>query len=99
MLTRYDNFVILAQSLQWDESAIDFAPDKTAWPTLDDTEVATVPFAALGNRCKLGRVVILAHPAAAIRAANASHRSRRPTLCGLSLMMLAMFPPTVLIFH
>jgi len=38
MLTRYDNFVILAQSLQWDESAIDFAPDKTAWPTLDDTD-------------------------------------------------------------
>jgi ribonucleoside-diphosphate reductase beta chain len=42
MSTRYDTFVILAETLQWDEAAIDFAPDKQAWPTLDDTENARV---------------------------------------------------------
>jgi ribonucleoside-diphosphate reductase beta chain len=42
MFTRYDSFVILAESLQWDEAAIDFAPDKAAWPTLDGTENAQV---------------------------------------------------------
>ena len=42
MFTRYDSFVILAESLQWDEATIDFAPDKAAWPTLDDTENAQV---------------------------------------------------------
>src|SRR5215831_3186223 len=42
MFTRYDTFVILAESLQWDETAIDFTPDKGAWPTLDDTENAQV---------------------------------------------------------
>ena len=42
MFTRYDTFVVLAESLQWDETAIDFAPDKGAWPTLDDTENAQV---------------------------------------------------------
>ncbi len=40
MLTRYDNFVILAESLQWDEATIDFAPDRKAWPALDDTDKA-----------------------------------------------------------
>lgn len=42
MFTRYDTFVILAETLQWDEAAIDFAPDKEAWPALDDTEHARV---------------------------------------------------------
>jgi ribonucleoside-diphosphate reductase beta chain len=42
MITRYDSFVILAESLQWDETAIDFAPDIRAWPTLGDTENAQV---------------------------------------------------------
>src|SRR5436190_5577030 len=42
MFTRYDSFVILAESLQWDEATIDFAPDKAAWPALDDTENAQV---------------------------------------------------------
>jgi ribonucleoside-diphosphate reductase beta chain len=42
MFTRYDSFVILAETLQWDETAIDFASDKAAWPTLDDTESARV---------------------------------------------------------
>jgi ribonucleoside-diphosphate reductase beta chain len=42
VITRYDSFVILAESLQWDEAAIDFAPDKRAWPTLDDTENAQI---------------------------------------------------------
>jgi len=42
MFTRYDTFVILAETLQWDEAAIDFAPDQGAWPTLDDTENAQV---------------------------------------------------------
>jgi ribonucleoside-diphosphate reductase beta chain len=40
MSARYDTFVILAETLQWDEAAIDFAPDRAAWPTLDDTENA-----------------------------------------------------------
>jgi ribonucleoside-diphosphate reductase beta chain len=38
MFTRYDSFVILAETLQWDEATIDLASDKAAWPTLDDTE-------------------------------------------------------------
>ena len=42
MFTRYDTFVILAETLQWDEAAIDFAPDKEAWPALGDTESAQV---------------------------------------------------------
>jgi ribonucleoside-diphosphate reductase beta chain len=42
MFTRYDSFVILAETLQWDETTIDFASDKAAWPTLDDTEKARV---------------------------------------------------------
>src|SRR5947199_1698047 len=42
MSARYDTFVILAESLQWDEAAIDFAPDKEAWPALDGTENARV---------------------------------------------------------
>ena len=42
MFTRYDSFVILAETLQWDEATIDFGPDKRAWPTLDDTENAQV---------------------------------------------------------
>ena len=42
MFTRYDSFVILAETLQWDEAAIDFAPDKEAWPALDDIENARV---------------------------------------------------------
>jgi ribonucleoside-diphosphate reductase beta chain len=42
MFTRYDTFVILAETLQWDEAAIDLAPDKEAWPALDDTENAQV---------------------------------------------------------
>jgi ribonucleoside-diphosphate reductase beta chain len=42
MFTRYDSFVILAETLQWDEATIDFAPDKGAWPALDDTENAQV---------------------------------------------------------
>jgi ribonucleoside-diphosphate reductase beta chain len=42
MFTRYDSFVILAESLQWDEATIDFALDKATWPTLEDTENAQV---------------------------------------------------------
>ena len=42
MFTNYDTFVILAETLQWDEAAIDFAPDKAAWPMLGDTENARV---------------------------------------------------------
>lgn len=38
MITNYDHFVVLADSLQWDEATIDFTPDKGAWPALDDTE-------------------------------------------------------------
>jgi ribonucleoside-diphosphate reductase beta chain len=42
MITSYDHFVKLAESLQWDEAAIDFTADKEAWPALDDTENARV---------------------------------------------------------
>src|SRR5246127_4085164 len=42
MFTRFDSFVILAETLQWDEATIDFAADKAAWPTVDDTENARV---------------------------------------------------------
>ena len=42
MFTRYDTFVILADTLQWDEATIDFAADKAAWPALGDTERARV---------------------------------------------------------
>src|ERR1051326_5581299 len=40
MSARYDTFVILAESLQWDETAIDFTPDIQAWPVLGDGERA-----------------------------------------------------------
>jgi ribonucleoside-diphosphate reductase beta chain len=42
MINSYDHFVLLAESLQWDEAALDFGPDKQAWPTLGDTEQARV---------------------------------------------------------
>jgi ribonucleoside-diphosphate reductase beta chain len=42
MFTRYDTFVILAETLQWDEAAIDFTPDKEAWPALGETENAQI---------------------------------------------------------
>src|SRR5690348_1981071 len=42
MSARYDTFVILAESLQWDEAAIDFTPDIQAWPALGDGESAQV---------------------------------------------------------
>jgi ribonucleoside-diphosphate reductase beta chain len=42
MFTRYDSFVVLAESLQWDEATIDLGPDKQAWPTLDESENAQV---------------------------------------------------------
>ena len=42
MFTRFDSFVILAETLQWDETTLDFASDKAAWPMLDDTENARV---------------------------------------------------------
>ena len=38
MFTRYDSFVVLAESLQWDETTIDFVPDQGAWPALDESE-------------------------------------------------------------
>src|SRR6202034_2302457 len=42
MFTRYDSFVILAETLQWDEATIDLASDQATWPTLHDTENARV---------------------------------------------------------
>ena len=42
MSARYDTFVILAESLQWDETAIDFTPDIQAWPALGDGDSAQV---------------------------------------------------------
>lgn len=42
MIAGYDHFVTLADSLQWDETAIDLAADCEAWPALDDAEKAQV---------------------------------------------------------
>jgi ribonucleoside-diphosphate reductase beta chain len=42
MFTNFDTFVNLAETLQWDEATIDFAPDQAAWPALGDTERARV---------------------------------------------------------
>ena len=38
MITGYGHFVQLADSLQWDETAIDLAADIEAWPKLEDEE-------------------------------------------------------------
>lgn len=38
MITGYGHFVQLAESLQWDETAIDFSVDREAWPQLTDAE-------------------------------------------------------------
>ncbi|HEX4258799.1 MAG TPA: hypothetical protein VH089_27175, partial [Streptosporangiaceae bacterium] len=42
MINSYDHFVLLAESLQWDETTLDFGPDQAAWPTLGDGERARV---------------------------------------------------------
>jgi ribonucleoside-diphosphate reductase beta chain len=42
VITGYDHFVTLAESLQWDETAIDFSADREAWPQLTDTENARI---------------------------------------------------------
>ena len=42
MITGYDHFVTLAESLQWDETAIDYTTDREAWPQLTDAENARV---------------------------------------------------------
>lgn len=38
MIAGYDHFVQLAESLQWDETELDFSADRAAWPTLPDVE-------------------------------------------------------------
>src|ERR1700753_4159038 len=42
MINSYDHFVLVAKSLQWDETALDFGPDQAAWPVLGDAERARV---------------------------------------------------------
>jgi ribonucleoside-diphosphate reductase beta chain len=42
MINSYDHFVLLAESLQWDEAEIDFSLDKKGWPTLGEPERARV---------------------------------------------------------
>jgi ribonucleoside-diphosphate reductase beta chain len=42
MISTYDHFVLLAKSLQWDETTLDFGPDQAAWPRLGDAERARV---------------------------------------------------------
>lgn len=42
MIAGYDHFVQLAESLQWDETDIDFSADRQAWPKLTDSENAQV---------------------------------------------------------
>ncbi|BBG01699.1 MULTISPECIES: ribonucleotide-diphosphate reductase subunit beta [Pseudonocardia] len=38
MITGYRHFVTLADSIQWDETAIDYTADRAAWPRLTETE-------------------------------------------------------------
>ena len=38
MITGYAHFVQLADSLQWDETAIDYSADREAWPKLEEAE-------------------------------------------------------------
>jgi ribonucleoside-diphosphate reductase beta chain len=38
VITGYDHFVTLAESLQWDETNIDYSADRAAWPRLTDAE-------------------------------------------------------------
>src|SRR6201992_1489200 len=42
MFTRFDSFVILPRTRQWEETTLDFASDKAAWPTLGESENARV---------------------------------------------------------
>ncbi|MBW0090975.1 ribonucleotide-diphosphate reductase subunit beta [Pseudonocardia sp. KRD-184] len=42
MITGYAHFAQLAESLQWDETAIDFSADREAWPQLTEAENAQV---------------------------------------------------------
>ncbi len=42
MITGYGHFVQLAESLQWDETAIDLSADRDAWPQLTEAERAQV---------------------------------------------------------
>lgn len=42
MITGYGHFVQLAESLRWNEKAIDFSADREAWPKLQDAENAKV---------------------------------------------------------
>lgn len=42
MITGYDHFVQLAESLQWDETALDYETDRTNWPRLTETENAKI---------------------------------------------------------
>ncbi len=38
MITGYNHFVTLADTLQWDETAVDLTADIEAWPKLEDAE-------------------------------------------------------------
>lgn len=42
MIAGYDHFVTLADSLQWDETALDLTADVEAWSRLGDDESARV---------------------------------------------------------
>jgi ribonucleoside-diphosphate reductase beta chain len=42
MIRGYSHFVTLAESLQWDETEIDFSADRAAWPLLTDAESTKV---------------------------------------------------------
>jgi ribonucleoside-diphosphate reductase beta chain len=42
MIRGYNHFVTLAESLQWDETEIDFSADREAWPQLTDAESTKV---------------------------------------------------------
>jgi ribonucleoside-diphosphate reductase beta chain len=50
MITGYGHFVQLADSLQWDEKAIDFTADVEAWSKLEDAESARV-FGLIAGFC------------------------------------------------
>jgi ribonucleoside-diphosphate reductase beta chain len=50
MIAGYDHFVLLADSLQWDETAIDLIADAKAWPHLGTVEHTRV-FGLLAGFC------------------------------------------------
>ena len=59
MITGYGHFVQLAESLQWDEQAIDLSADIEAWPKLEDAEHEQI-FGLIAGFC-IGELAVSGH--------------------------------------